>query len=295
MAEIVKGMRPSGQPGETSIPARKTLSNLAGSVGAVVAATESARSSSHQRGTPAAAVRALAAAAPTKAWDQLQKELDVQRMVWQSVIVTKVKAEGRPAFQAQTDDAARMVQGILDTRGSDLQRALASLEQLLQRLPKDSEGADVLNSATRQALQNVLDQHEVAPLRLDLAERLDVADVPATLPRGPEQKADVDRLVTNCRLGDKVLECEVRQLLLLPIPQSLGTAVGTAKTSSKLSAVSGKRSSPAGVGATASRKDSAKAHTQPTTRGAAPKTGFGPGSFDPPEREVFDNPTRASI
>merc|ERR1719240_1483136 len=72
------------------------------------------------------------------------------------------------------------------------------------------------------AIKDVVDQSARLADRLQLAERLSTAGVPATLPTRPAEKKQVEALVVACKLDNSKLERTTRQLLLLPVPSELG-------------------------------------------------------------------------
>jgi len=274
----VTGSRMSSS-GRGEAAARRT-SNRGQSVGAVAGPTESRRSAASVRPDSAAQkVRTLAAESPGKAWVKLQEEYNVQKKVWDSVAMTKLKPSDKSQFEAAINNVAGTMNEIFfAARNGEHEAALFALRKLTARLPKDSDGGDLLNPSTRFACQDVLDQHDLAPLRAELAERLDVSNVPATLPRTQEQKAELQATVVKCGLGDAGLERTVRQMLLLPVPAALGSPVK--KTSSKGSAVGGaKRSSSMSAvsGAKPSRKESA-----PLAARASPPAPFLPAQAPTP-------------
>jgi len=293
----VTGSRMSSS-GRGEAAARRT-SNRGQSLGAAAGPTESRRSAASVRPESAAQkVRALAAESPGKAWAKLQEEYDVQKKVWDSVAMTKLKPSDKTHFEAGINSVAGTMNEIFfAARNGEHEAALFALRKLAARLPKDSDGSDLLNPSTRFACQDVLDQHDLAPLRAELAERLDVANVPATLPRTQEQKAELQAVVVKCGLGDAGLERTVRQMLLLPIPAALGPPVR--KTSSKGSAAGAKRSSSMSAvsGAKPSRKDSTPLGARASPQAHTPSLLFGPApavpapaasapAFKPPPRII---------
>merc|ERR1719482_929702 len=98
------------------------------------------------------------------------------------------------------------------------------MEQLLQQTMQDT--SDLFSNGMVKAIKDNVDQSTRLPDRLQLAERLSTAGVPATLPVQPSDKKHVEELVVACKLDSNKLERTARELLLLPVPAELGRTSG---------------------------------------------------------------------
>lgn len=257
-----KGSNLSSRPvGSAPVRSKKTASLRSGSAGAVVKYADSNRSdmpAEMKAGTAAAKLRAMAQDKALASWAKFQEEFGVQQLVWQSVILTKTKANDRSAFQAQIEGVKARIDDIMSMKSTSMDNALLALEQLL---PQNGEPTDVLNKSTLGAGNDVLKQHRLAAPRNELAERLASAHIPATLPRGAADKKALEALVESCEVEEPQLARAVRQVLLLPIPAHLGAPVTAKKTHSTRSSSTG------AIGAKLSRNGSEVHSFQPPSRG----------------------------
>mmetsp|Transcript_93282 Transcript_93282/g.301740 ORF Transcript_93282/g.301740 Transcript_93282/m.301740 type:complete len:564 (-) Transcript_93282:143-1834(-) len=254
-----------------AVQPRPSSSLRGGSLGAVSrpsASNCSTASGLMDAGSAAAAMQDYAVKMVAGSWLRLNDEFSVQQLVWSSVILTKVKADARTAFHTQTEQTKAKVLEVLHTKDVDVDRALTSLAMVV---PAESvQNMDTLSTPMVAAMNNVLRQHRLQAQRQELADRLATAHVPATLPRGAQQKRAFEEFIVACDVEEVNLARAVRQAFLLPIPAELGPPVAAKTLSFK--SVSGKRSSSIGAVTKTSNKPSAPS-APPVTR-----------PFTPPER-----------
>lgn len=167
-------------------------------------------------------VRALASQRPENAWRALKDEFGVQQLVWESLGRT---GKGNPEVIA---NAKTYLEELLDKRKANPSAALRSIEELIKPGGGRRE-ASVLSNSIKKALALVVAEcHAVGP-RSQLAERLDTAAIPATLPTSDVERRELDQLVHKCALDDAKFERQVRKMLLLPLPlESAGESSTTA-------------------------------------------------------------------
>jgi len=254
-----------------AVQPRPSSSLRGGSLGAVSRPSPSNSSTASglmDAGSAAAAMQDYAGKMVAGSWLRLNDEFSVQQLVWSSVILTKVKADARTAFHTQTEQTKAKVLEVLHTKDVDVDLALTSLAM---EVPAESvHNTDTLSTPMVAAMKNVLRQHRLQAQRQELADRLATAHVPATLPRGAQQKKAFEEFIVVCDVEEVNLARAVRQAFLLPIPAELGPPVAAKTLSFK--SVSGKRSSSIGAVTKTSNKPSAPS-APPVNR-----------PFTPPER-----------
>lgn len=200
----------------------------------------------------AARVRALASGRPAAAWKKVQGELEVQKLVWASVVVARGKSNA--TLKDEIEAARLAIDEILALRDAEQERALVALEELLC----STSTAQTFSNPMKAAMADVLEQHQLMTVRSLLAERLDVAGIPATLPRNAEDKQEVEELVVSCDLREPKLERAVRKLLLLPVLAEQGSGGLSRLEEPPLwgAAASAVRSAPAGAATRVSKRTS---------------------------------------
>jgi hypothetical protein len=182
----------------------------------------------------AAKVRTLASERIDVSWNALKAEFEVQKMVWESLNLQKKVDQSKVADAQKASNLQTTIEGAMATRVKNPTLALRSMEQLLQQ-----EGSkELLNNGMNKAVRNVVDQAAMIADRMQLAERLSTAGVPATLPIRPADKRQVEALVVACRLENSKLEKTVRELLLLSVPVDLGAPASGTPVSQKMSGTS---------------------------------------------------------
>eukprot|EP00418_Pyrodinium_bahamense_P075384 CAMPEP_0179068244 /NCGR_PEP_ID=MMETSP0796-20121207/29904_1 /TAXON_ID=73915 /ORGANISM="Pyrodinium bahamense, Strain pbaha01" /LENGTH=278 /DNA_ID=CAMNT_0020765297 /DNA_START=125 /DNA_END=961 /DNA_ORIENTATION=- len=158
----------------------------------------------------------MAAEAPAAAWDKLREEFEVQKLVWQSLGMVR----GKTWVEGRLNGVQPMVEHVLAQGSAEaVERVLAG---------EDPEG-DLFSHAMREALTNAARQQRAAEARRQLAERLHLSSIPASLPREDADKKEVEALVVACHIEDTRLERIIRKALLLPVPVELGAPVTGAK------------------------------------------------------------------
>lgn len=168
------------------------------------------------------------------AWDKLQEEIKVQKLVWESVALTKAQAPDRDEKKADIGNLRSRLDEAMSTRqAGDIPGALAILQEVGR---PGGKGEALLSRSTFAAVGNVGKQDALLPRRRQLAERVALAASPATLPRGAAEKREIEALVVNCELDDAKLERRIREVLLLAVPAELGAAAAGPKMSGLLGA-----------------------------------------------------------
>jgi len=204
-------------------------------------------SSNATAGEAAAGVRELAQKRVDAAWSKLREELDVQKLVWESLSLTPAKAKDS-SFHDKIASLCSDLEGALNARSQDSQRAVLILKQALQVADQEggpSNGA-VLSSSMTTATHNAITQERTLNERRRLAETLEAASIQA-LPSGGAALREIEAMVVKCELREPKLERKVREVLGLPLPSLLRPAVSDTKTSSKLGGTVGPRQSSFGT------------------------------------------------
>jgi hypothetical protein len=153
-------------------------------------------------------VRAIAVEQIKASWEKFKEELEVQKLVWQSLArLQRDDAQDLGQLQAGLEAAWGAYRSGL---GGDTGRAL------LEKALPASEG--VLSKSMRDAVCNVLKQEKARAPRTALAEKLEVASSPAIL-ACPEK--ELEELVVASHLAEATLEKRVRLLFRLSLPPEL--------------------------------------------------------------------------
>jgi hypothetical protein len=161
-----------------------------------------------QSANAALRVRTLASEKIEGSWKALQAEFDVQKMIWQSLSLQK-KVDMNKAAQVQTT-----LEGAMAARVKSPTMAIRTIEEQL----KQHKDLDLLGNSMMKAMAYIIEQANLTVQRSQLAERLDTACVPATLPTQDVEKRELEALLRACQLEDTKLENAVRKILLLPMP-----------------------------------------------------------------------------
>lgn len=157
-------------------------------------------------------VRTMASECIEQCWKSLQAEFDVQKMVWDSLRLQR-KLDLDLSSQIQTT-----LEGAMAARTKSPTMAMRTIEQIAQRYENNNKSNLISNSMVK-AMRTLVEQPKMVVRRTQLAERLDTAAVPATLPTTSSEKREVEALLVSCKLGDNRLENTIRKILLLPLPK----------------------------------------------------------------------------
>lgn len=158
-------------------------------------------------------VRALETASMKNAWAKVDEEFKVQLLVWES----RSRVMGK-----------RWQEGVLRETQNRWQQALTAKTSIAldRALAMEPKGGDMLSNPMKNAVENVGKQERANSPRQQLAERLAVASVPATLPREENDKREVEDIVVASCLQDAKLERQIRKTLLLPVPPEMSAPGG---------------------------------------------------------------------
>jgi len=146
----------------------------------------------------AAAVSGPADAIP-KAWAAVQSEFRVQAQIWESQALMSAKGGGKGEASESTALKAE-IKNALKGSSSDPAKALKLLEKAA------AKAGSLLNNSTRTSLSELQGTITGAAKRLELAELLRNWDEKQKVP------ADIEELIAQCKLDDK-LEFRVRVVL----------------------------------------------------------------------------------
>lgn len=171
-------------------------------------------------------VRAITNKKIEAAWKSLQQEFDVQKMVWQSCQATAgyMKAADKEKT-AQIEQISALFEKAL--------RPDPDAVKIVEEARAAGLKYDILNKSIEQASDRVLKETRTPAItaRRQLAQRLDLAGNPATLPKTEAAKAQLRTLVEQAELDDAKMEKSVKKILDLLPPEEM-TPVNGAKRSS---------------------------------------------------------------
>jgi len=197
-------------------------------------------------------------------WKKLQKEFDVQKLVWESLIMVRGKDN-----QQEIETLRQKMSSALDETNFGSEHAVNYLEQALKA---GMATTDIFGNSMKSATENVIKHCKLTAPRKQLAAALDESLVPNTSFGTSLPRSELESLTAKCDLKNPKLERCIRQTLQLSIPIGLGQAVtgskkssalgsavgGSRKSSSLGSVVSGKRSSALGGAVSGSKKSSSR-------------------------------------
>mmetsp|Transcript_97679 Transcript_97679/g.173071 ORF Transcript_97679/g.173071 Transcript_97679/m.173071 type:complete len:577 (-) Transcript_97679:106-1836(-) len=190
-------------------------------------------------------VRAITTKRIEAAWQSLQQEFDVQKMVWQSCQATagqiKSAAAQNKEKATQTEQISSLFDKALKLKPTDPEAALKVVEEAREAGLK----FDVLNKSIEQASDTVLKETRTSLVnaRRQLAQRLDLAGNPATLPKTEAAKVQIRNLVEQCELDDTKMEKSIKKILDLLPPEEMTPVNGAKRSSGYGSAANGKKGS----------------------------------------------------
>jgi hypothetical protein len=181
----------------------KAVNNI--SVSSTMPAPEKSANAAHK-------VRAIASECIEQCWKALQAEFDVQKMVWDSLRLQR-KLDLDLSSQIQTT-----LEGAMAARTKSPTMAMRTIEDIAKKYESNPKCNLISNSMVK-AMRTLVEQPKMIVNRTQLAERLDTAAIPATLPTRASEKRELEALLVSCKLGDAKLENSIRKILLLPLPK----------------------------------------------------------------------------
>merc|ERR1712126_2135 len=147
------------------------------------------------------------------AWKKFADEVEVQKLVWQSVSLTKL-GPAKKQFIEAASTVRKDVKEILKLKSSDPEAAVQGLMECMEDLvPKGAAESDIVNRPFRSAAQDVIHQHEVRKHRKALRSLL----LGKTGPSSPSTAVGKDELIKKCCPSDTALIRAVREFLLHPV------------------------------------------------------------------------------
>mmetsp|Transcript_133105 Transcript_133105/g.297816 ORF Transcript_133105/g.297816 Transcript_133105/m.297816 type:complete len:217 (-) Transcript_133105:90-740(-) len=152
-------------------------------------------------------VRAKGPGTLQKAWTTLQAEFDVQKMVWESMGLSKGKRHQGSVAALQSK-----IEFALMSQSGDPDSAVLALETALQ---VSSEGSDLLSNSMAVAAQDAVKAVGQAQARKTLAECLEAGSLSGA-------KLNLGELMKKCDLKDRQLEVAIRKALAPPPQGSPG-------------------------------------------------------------------------
>lgn len=190
-----------------------------------------------QKATRAAEkVRTAAVQRISDAWRGFAEEVNVQKLVWQSIIQVNTMKKG-------DQDLAKSIEGLKSTLDSivamSAQNGTDALRSLGLILAPGAQRQH-LGNGLQKAARNVFEQDGAAADRRLLADKLEEAANPRFTPASGAARFELEDLLTKCKLEDAQLERRIRQALQLPAPASieLGGAAKAEPTWSQFSGIS---------------------------------------------------------
>lgn len=181
-------------------------------------------------------VRAVTNKQIQAAWKSLQDEFGVQKLVWQSVQVSRKNEKS-----SLTDHVSSLFEKALGLKQKDPDAAL----KLVEEARAAGQNSDLLNKGVEQACSSVLKANRPGTIqsRKQLAQRLDMAANPAHLPKTEAARVQLRLLVDESELDDAKLEKSVRKILDLLPPEDMAPANGAKRSSGYGAPVNGKKNS----------------------------------------------------
>lgn len=199
-------------------------------------------------------VRAITGQKIEGAWTALQKEFDVQKLVWQSCQVTRKNKEK----SSQTEQLTSLFEKAFSLKPTDANAAL----KVVQEAVHCGQKYDIMNKSMDQASSNVLKETGTSAIdsRRQLAQRLDMASNPASLPKTEAQKSQLRTLLAQCEIDDAKLVRTIKKVLDLALPEEMAPASGAKRSNGFGEPVSGSKISSAKheKGTPASKKTSSR-------------------------------------
>lgn len=142
------------------------------------------------------------------AWSNLIEEADVQKLVWDSLIISL-----GPSKTAEFESLNEELQKIINLHfGNHEEEAMVDLKAFVN-VHRDED--DHVNDCVIKACQRVIKQGFLSDKRAELSERVHMSGVPALLPRGEEERKMVLGLISECELESFELEQDLKSILNL--------------------------------------------------------------------------------
>jgi hypothetical protein len=208
----------------------RTLPTATGDMGKAVnsISVSSSMPAPEKSANAAQKVRAMASESIEQCWKGLQAEFDVQKMVWDSLRLQR-KLDLDLSSQIQTT-----LEGAMAARTKSPTMAMRTIEDIAKKYEHNNK-SNLISNGMVKAMLKLVEQPKILVRRTQLAERLDTASIPATLPTGASEKREVEALLVSCQLGDNKLENAIRKILLLPLPKENVEPLGRAVTNTSYS------------------------------------------------------------
>lgn len=151
----------------------------------------------------AAGIRSSITEDKALAWQNLQQEFEVQQLIWNSTPSRTASGNWVMISDASKRPEAAVIQAIKHSLEVSRTDKAAASTLLAQEVSRDAATTMHLNNAMRSATENIVKSEQVAPIRLRLAEFLDVIGTnPTAAAQDPQcAEKELEALVNSCDLG----------------------------------------------------------------------------------------------
>lgn len=189
--------------------------------------TQLPRSASTPNSDEARSVVVLVRALPdplTRAWAELRQELEVQQLVWQSILLTRPRSGDLEQSPWPEELLCKKLEASVAAAEAD---PFAAMRRV--RAATEGEALQLLNRSMQVTVANVIESAKASDARRQLVKRLEAAGEESEVDRMTTHVGNLQALVVSACLRNAKLEYRVRQLLGLGLRGSLRHP-GTSRT-----------------------------------------------------------------